>query len=72
MRKPTPKKHGAPPKKAMAASSDEMKWKAQEALHTLRRAEEIKKDPELMSHVHHHARGERDHLNKIIRRKVPT
>ena len=62
------KKAATPP---MAVKSDEdMKWKAQDALHTLRRAEEIKSDKTLMHHVKHHAANERQHLNKIIRRKV--
>ena len=79
-----PMKHAAPPtkkhdtpKKAKASapghampSGEDMKWKAQDALHTLKRAEEIKNDPHLMQHVQNHARHERDHLNRVIRRKV--
>lgn len=49
---------------------DEMKWKAQDALSTLRRAEEIKADKTLMSHVKNHAMEQRNHLNKVIRRKT--
>lgn len=49
---------------------DEMKYKAQDALHTLKRAHEIKNDPALMHHVKKHAAAERDALGKIIRRKT--
>jgi hypothetical protein len=49
--------------------AEDMKYKAQDALHTLRRAEEIKADPQLMAHVKNHAKEQRDHLNRVIRRK---
>jgi len=48
---------------------DDMKYKAQDALHTLKRAHEIKNDPHLMAHVHKHAQSEREALGKIIGRK---
>ena len=52
-----------------APAPDEMKWKAQDALSTLKRAHEIKNDPHLMSHVHKHAQSEKEALGKIIGRK---
>lgn len=52
-----------------AMPEDEMKWKAQDALGTLKRAHEIKNDPHLMSHVHKHAQVEKEALGKIIGRK---
>jgi hypothetical protein len=81
MKKPTPatkarQSPGKTPAKAPAPGAahmtDEMKWKAQDALNTLKRAEEIRKDPQLMRHVHAHAHNEREHLNKIVRRKMPA
>lgn len=63
------------PKKTPAAApgavhtQEDMKYRAQDALHTLRRADEIKGDPALMHHVKQHAKEQRDHLNKVIRRK---
>ena len=50
-------------------SADDMKWKAQDALGTLKRAHEIKNDPHLMHHVHKHAQSEKEALGKIIGRK---
>lgn len=83
MKKPMPatKKHEAskkaPPAKAPAPGAghmpmvhEEMKYKAQDALHTLRRAHEIQQDPHLMKHVQEHAKEQRGHLNRIIRKKV--
>lgn len=49
---------------------DEMKWKAQDALGTLKRAHEIKSDPHLMHHVKKHAATEKEALSKIMRRKT--
>lgn len=49
---------------------EDMKYRAQDALHTLKRAEEIKNDPALMVHVKKHAVEQREHLNKVIRRKT--
>ena len=58
------------PSTAAGPSRDEeMKYKAQEALHTLKRAHEIKSDPHLMAHVHKHAQTEKEALGKIIGRK---
>lgn len=47
---------------------DEMKYRAQDAIQTLKRAHEIQRDPELMKHVAHHAQIERDALKKIARK----
>jgi hypothetical protein len=52
-----------------APSHEEMKYKAQDALHTLKRAHEIKNDPHLMAHVHKHAQTEKEALGKIIGRR---
>lgn len=51
------------------ASHDEMKYRAQDALGTLKRAHEIKNDAHLMAHVHKHAQVEKEALGKIIGRK---
>jgi hypothetical protein len=55
---------------APAMVGDDMKWKAQDALHTLKRAHEIKQDTALMEHVRHHAKSERNALASIARRKT--
>lgn len=80
MKRPTPatKKRETPAKTPAKApmpgpampmhDPDMMKHRAQDALHTLRRADEIKADPALMAHVKKHAMEQRDHLNKVIRR----
>jgi hypothetical protein len=77
MKKPTPptKKREAPktkpaalPMPGMNHMADEMKYKAQDALHTLKRAHEIQQDPHLMKHVKAHAQAEREALKKIARR----
>lgn len=65
--KKTPAKAPMPGMAHMGA--EDMKYRAQDALHTLRRADEIKSDPALMHHVKAHAKEQRDHLNKVIRRK---
>lgn len=79
MRKPTPAtKTRAAPKKTPAPApmpgvnhmADDMKWKAQDALSTLKRAHEIKNDPALMEHVKKHAATERDVLASVMRRKT--
>lgn len=65
-------KKAAPKNSASVAIPDhaeDMKYRAQDALHTLRRADEIKSDPALMAHVKRHAMEQREHLNKVIRRK---
>jgi hypothetical protein len=75
MKKPGPatKKREAP-KNVPAAlpvpggSHDEMKYRAQDALHTLKRAHEIQRDPALMKHVQAHAAMEREALKKIARK----
>ena len=54
---------------AMPSHDDEMKWKARDAVETLKRAHEIKSDPHLMAHVHKHAQSEKEALGKIIGRK---
>jgi hypothetical protein len=77
VKKPMPMKKAAPPKakaKSMpmpaAPMHDEMKYKAQDALHTLKRAHEIKQDPHLMAHVKVHAANEKKALASVIRRKT--
>lgn len=72
MKKATPPTKKSPAKVPVPGSMpmhDDMKWKAQDALHTLHRAEEIKADKALMGHVKAHAKEQRAHLNKVIRRK---
>ena len=62
----------APPPMAGSAHStgEDMKYRAQDALHTLKRAHEIKSDPALMEHVRKHAATEREVLGKVMRRKT--
>jgi hypothetical protein len=71
MSKP-PAKKSAPakskPAPAPVAMPDEMKWQAKDALHTLKRAHEIKNDPKLMHHVREHAKSERAAITKVIGR----
>ncbi len=55
-------------KTAMPAMPEEMRYKAQDALHTLKRAHEIKNDPKLMHHVREHAKHEKAALSKVIGR----
>jgi hypothetical protein len=43
-------------------------WEAQDALHTLKRAHQIKNDPKLMHHVREHAKQERAAITKVIGR----
>jgi hypothetical protein len=50
-------------------TAEEMRFKAQDALHTLKRGHEIMQDPDLMMHVRHHARMERDALKKFARKE---
>ncbi len=52
----------------VAATSPDMKWEARDALHTLKRAHEIKSDPKLMHHVREHAKTERAAITKVIGR----
>ena len=42
-------------------------WVARDAMHTLMRAEEIKRDPKLMQKVRAHAAQHREALGKIAR-----
>jgi len=44
---------------------DDMKWRAKDALHTLTRAEEIRRDKPLMAHVKKHAREEMKSMAKV-------
>lgn len=75
MKKPMMKK-SAPAKKPAAkvkaavavAVPEDMKWKAQDALNTLKRAHEIKNDPKMMEHVRNHAQQERAAITKVIGR----
>jgi hypothetical protein len=72
MKKAAPAKAKAKPmpvKEAMPAH-DEMKWKAQDALRTLKEAHKIKQDPHLMAHVKTHAADEKKALASVIRRKT--
>lgn len=50
----------------------ETNWEAREALHTLKRAHEIKQDPKLMGHVRAHAHSERKALSHVIGRGGKT
>ena len=70
---PATKKQAAPKKTpaampAPAVMHDEMKYRAQDALHTLKRAHEIQQDPALMKHVQIHAEKERQALKKFARK----
>jgi hypothetical protein len=67
---PSTKARPAPAPAPGHMMAEDMKWKAQDALHTLKRAHEIKNDPALMHHVKQHAKQERDTLAKVIRRKT--
>ena len=60
----------APPPPPGSIAAEDMRWKAQDALHTLKRAHEIKSDPALMHHVKAHAKNERKALSSVIRRKT--
>lgn len=53
-----------------SVAAEDMRWKAHDALQTLKRAHEIKKDPALMTHVKHHAKAERATLASVMRRKT--
>ncbi len=77
----SPMKKSGPPTRKRAAtklkplaipvagpSAEAMRFRAQDALHTLKRAHEIQQDPALMKHVQTHAQNERDILKKIARR----
>ena len=62
--KPIPVKivHDTP---QVAKSNDDMKWRAQDAMRDLERAEQHKRDPELMKHVKAAAKEKMDSLKKI-------
>jgi hypothetical protein len=75
MKRAAPRKASAkrksPSKVAETASPvmhEDMKYRAQDALHTLKRAHEIQQDPQLMGHVKKHAANEREILKKIARK----
>lgn len=53
---------------AVPAMHDEMKYRAEDALHTLKRAHEIQQDSKLMAHVKQHAANQREILKKIARK----
>ncbi|HXJ61889.1 MAG TPA: hypothetical protein VNU68_35065 [Verrucomicrobiae bacterium] len=55
---------------AVPATFSDHDWQAREALSTLKRAEEIKRDPKLMDAVKKHAATEREVLGKVMRRKT--
>lgn len=64
-----PNKTPAPaPMPGDAHPTDEMKYRAQDALHTLKRAHEIQQDPNLMAHVRKHAAQEHAVLKKVMRK----
>jgi len=68
-KKAAPKKASALTAQPMPAHDpDMMKYRARDAIDTLKRAEEIKGDPHLMAHVKKHAIEQRNHLTKVIRR----
>ena len=48
-----------------APAYDEMKYRARDALNTLTRAEEIRRDKPLMAHVKKHAREEMKSMAKV-------
>lgn len=50
------------------AMHDEMRYRAEDALHTLKRAHEIQQDSKLMAHVKQHAANQREILKKIARK----
>lgn len=69
--KTAPKKASAPAAVPMSMhSAEDMKYRAQDALHTLKRAHEIKSDPHLMKHVKEHAKTEKKVLSSVMRRKT--
>lgn len=55
----------AMPDAPRATSDVDMKWKAKDALQTIKRAEEFKADKDLMKHVKQCAKQERKTLDKI-------
>ena len=67
-RKAPVKMPAATPMPGIAHAPDAMKYRARDAIDTLKRAEEIKADPHLMSHVKAHAVEQRNHLTRVIRR----
>lgn len=69
-RKSPSKAETAPMPGGMISLHDDMKYQAQDALHTLKRAHEIKGDQALMGHVKKHAAKEREALSSIMRRKT--
>lgn len=66
MKKPSAKK---PVATKPAVLPDEARFEAQAALHTLKRAHEIRQNPKLMHHVREHAKHEKAALSKVIGRK---
>ena len=54
-------------KPSMAAMPDEQRYKAQDAMHTLQRAEEIKQDPALIKLVHTHAMHQKQAIGRVAR-----
>lgn len=59
---------GKPVATAVPAMHDEMRYRAEDALHTLKRAHEIQQDSKLMAHVKQHAANQREILKKIARK----
>ncbi len=52
------------------AMPDDRRYRAEDAVRTLTRAEEIKRDPKLMADVKAHAAHQAMHLKKIARSKT--
>lgn len=48
------------------------KWECEDAIRTLTRAEEIKKDARLMSHVRKHAVEQQKTLAKVVGKAAPS
>lgn len=55
---------------AGTVAAEDMRWKAHDALQTLKRAHEIKQDSHLMGHVKAHAATEKKALTSVMRRKT--
>lgn len=68
--KKTPAKAPMPGVAHMPEMPEDMAMRARDALHTLKRAHEIKQDGALMDHVRKHAANERNILGSIARRKT--
>lgn len=54
------------PSESQARTGKPERWECEDAIRTLTRAEEIKKDPRLMSHVRKHAAEQQKTLAKVV------